>query len=162
MSIYAANPGGLPHVSLWLVELANKSLQTRNGAGEHCPFFGGHACSNRIAIAARFRSQCADENSALERVCRYGFRLCSDTASGLFLRPAALGLLLRVPRAFGVTVPPKTSLRITAKNPVQTSFGGPSQKADRRPWESGPLRSMVPRSRSGNSQTETLSCTRTK
>jgi single-strand DNA-binding protein len=44
-------------------------------------------------------------------------------ASGLFLRPAALGLLLRAPRAFGVTVPPKTSLRITAKNPVQTSFG---------------------------------------
>ena len=161
MSIYAANPGGLPHVSLWLVELATKSLQTRNGDGEHRPFFGGHACSNRIAIAARFRSQCADENSALERVCRYVFRLCSGTASGLFLRPAALGLLLRVPRAFGVTVPPKTSLRIRAKK-LSKLLSGPSQKADRRPWESGPLRSMVPRSRSGNSQTETLSCTRTK
>ena len=161
MSIYAANPVGLPHVSLWLVELANKSLQTRNGDGEHRPFFGGHACSNRIAIAASFRSQCADGNSDLEHVCRYVFHLCSGTASGLFLRPAALGLLLRVPRAFGVTVPPKTSLRITAKKTVQTSVG-PSQKADRRPWESGPLRSMVPRSRSGNSQTETLSCTRTK
>ena len=123
MSIYAANPGGLPHVSLRLVELANKSLQPRNGAGERRPFFSGHGCSNRIAIAARFRSQCADENSALERVCRYGFRLCSGTASGLFLRPAVLGLLLRVPRAFGVTVPSKTSLRITAKKPVQTSFG---------------------------------------
>src|ERR1700730_10562518 len=123
MSIYAAHPGGLPHVSLWLVELANKSLQTRNGDGEHRPFFGGHACSNRIAIAARFRSQGADENCALERVCPYVFRLCSGAASGLFLRPAALGLLLRVPRAFGVTVPPKTSLRITARKAVQTTFG---------------------------------------
>src|ERR1700722_660522 len=161
MSIYAANPGGLPHVSLRLVELANKSLQTRNGAGEHRPFFGGHACSNRIAIAARFRSQCADEHSGLERVCRYVFRLCSGTATGLFLRPAPLGLLLRVPRAFAVTVFPKTTLRIMAKKPSKL-LSGPSQKADRRPWESDPLRSMVPRSRSGNSQTETLSCTRTK
>ena len=161
MSIYAANPGGLRHVSLWLVELANKSLQTRNGDGEHRPFFGGHACSNRIAIAARFRSQGADENSALERVCRYVFRLCWGAASGLFLRPAALGLLLRVPRAFGVTVPPKTSLRITARKAVQTTFG-PIPESRPSPWESGPLRSMVPRSRSGNSQTETLSCTRTK
>jgi hypothetical protein len=85
MSIYAANPGGLPHVSPWLVEPANKSLQTRNGDGEHRPFCGGHACSNRIAITASFRSQCADENSALERVCRHVSRLCSGTASGLFL-----------------------------------------------------------------------------
>jgi hypothetical protein len=48
---------------------------------------------------------------------------CSVTASGPLRRPAALGLLLRVPRPSGVRVPPKTSLRTTAKNASQTSFG---------------------------------------
>src|ERR1700692_3428570 len=48
---------------------------------------------------------------------------CSVTASGPFRRPAALGLLLRISRPFGVSVPPKTSLRTTAKNAAQTSFG---------------------------------------
>src|SRR5713101_4630160 len=47
----------------------------------------------------------------------------SVTASGPFRRPAALGLLLRISRPFGVSVPPKTSLRTTAKNASQTSFG---------------------------------------
>src|SRR5208282_894073 len=48
---------------------------------------------------------------------------CSVTASGPFRRPAALGLLLRISRPFGVSVPPKTSLQTTAKYAVQTSFG---------------------------------------
>src|SRR5712671_5385248 len=48
---------------------------------------------------------------------------CSVTASGPFRRPAALGLLLRIPRPFGVSVPPKTSLQTTAKYALQTSFG---------------------------------------
>src|SRR6202167_260822 len=48
---------------------------------------------------------------------------CSVTASGPFRRPAALGLLLRILRPFGVTVPPKTSLTTKAKNAFQTSFG---------------------------------------
>src|SRR6202167_3813522 len=47
----------------------------------------------------------------------------SVTASGPFRRPAALGLLLRIARPFGVSVPPKTSLRTTAKNASQASFG---------------------------------------
>src|ERR1035437_5924518 len=49
--------------------------------------------------------------------------LCLVTASGPFRRPAALGLLLHVPRPFGVSVPPKTSLQTTAKSAAQTSFG---------------------------------------
>ena len=48
---------------------------------------------------------------------------CSVTASGPFRRPAALGLLLRILRPFGVSVPPKTSLQTTAKGAAQTSFG---------------------------------------
>jgi single-strand DNA-binding protein len=42
---------------------------------------------------------------------------------GAFRRPAALGLLLRIARPFGVLVPPKTSLQSAAKNALQTSLG---------------------------------------
>ena len=89
MSISAANPAGLPHVSLSMVERANKSLPRLNGGGELHPSCDGHASSDRAVIAVAFRSQCADENFALKSVCRYVSRLCSGTASGLFMRPAA-------------------------------------------------------------------------
>src|SRR6202049_1083166 len=112
MSFHAANPAGFSDLSLCLAEQANKSLSTRNIGGELRPSCGGHASSNRIPIAVNFRSQCADENFALACVCRYVSVFCSVTASGPFRRPAALGLLLRVARPFGVSVPPKTSLKI--------------------------------------------------
>ena len=89
MSISAANPAGLPHVSLSMLERANKSLPRFNGGGELHPSCGGHAISNRAPIAVAFNGQCADEHFALERVCRFLSRLCSGTASGLFMRPAA-------------------------------------------------------------------------
>ena len=123
MSFHAANPTGFSYLSMCPVESANKSLSTRNHGGELRPSYGGPYRSNRTAIVVNFRSQCADENFALERVCRYGSVFCSVTASGPFRRPAALGLLLRIKRPFGVSVPPKTSLRITATNASQTSFG---------------------------------------
>src|SRR5271169_5494533 len=123
MSFHAANPASFSYLSSCPVESANKGLSTRNYGGELRPSYGGHARSNRAAIVATFRSQCADENFALACVCRYVSVFCSVTASGPFRRPAALGLLLRIARPFGVSVPPKTSLRTTAKNASQTSFG---------------------------------------
>ena len=89
MSISAANPAGLPHVSLSMLERANRRLPRFNGGGELHPSCDGHASSNRALIAVAFRSQCADENFALKSVCRYVSRLCSGTASGPFMRPAA-------------------------------------------------------------------------
>jgi len=89
MSISAANPAGLPHVSLCIVGLANESAPSRNGGGELHPSCDGHANSERALIVVAFRSQGAHENFALESVCRYVSRLCSGTASGLFMRPAA-------------------------------------------------------------------------
>src|SRR5580704_4647498 len=123
MSYNAANPADFSDLSLCFAEQANKSLSTRNIGGELRASCGGHASSNRFAIAVNFRSQCADENFALACVCRYVSVFCSVTASGPLRRPAALGLLLRILRPFGVSVPPKTSLRTTAKNAAQTSFG---------------------------------------
>ena len=90
---------------------------------------------------------------------------CSVTASGPFRRPAALGLLLRVARPFGVSVPPKTSLQTTAKNAAQTSFGplpesSPSALGSRA--HSLGSAQCDPINNGKIQQQETRSCTRTK
>ncbi len=87
MSFLAANPAGFPHLSPRLVELANNSLPTCNGGCRSRLSYGGHAGSNRTAIAVNFRSQCADENFALERVCRYVSRLLLGHRFGTFPAP---------------------------------------------------------------------------
>jgi hypothetical protein len=165
MSFHAVNPAGFSHLSSCLVEQANKSLSTCNYGAKLRPSYGGHAGSNRAAIAAKFRSQCADENFALGRVCRYVSVFCSVTASGPFRRPAALGLLLRNTRPFGVSVPPKTSLRTPAKNAAQTSFGPlPESRPSALGSRAHSLSSAQcdPSNNGRIQQTETLSCTRTK
>src|SRR6202451_4844408 len=89
MSISAANPAGLPQVSLCIVGLANESVPSCNGGGELHPSRDGHASSVRIVIVAASRSQGNYENFALKRVFRHVSRLCSGTASCLFMRPVA-------------------------------------------------------------------------
>ena len=139
MSFHAADPAGFSHLSLCPVEPANKSLSTRNYGGELRPFYGGPCRSNRTAVAVNFRSQ-VQMTTLLWPVSAVMYPVfCSVTASGPFRRPAALGLLLRIARPFGVSVPPKTSLRTTGKYASQTSFG-PLQKADLRHLGAGPTR----------------------
>jgi hypothetical protein len=89
MSISAANPAGLPHESLSMLERANKSAPRSNGDCELNLSCNGHANSERALTVVAFRSQCAHEDFALEIGCRYVSRLCSGTASGLSMRPAA-------------------------------------------------------------------------
>jgi hypothetical protein len=89
MSISAANPAGLPHVSLCTGGLANESAPRCNGGGEPHLSCDGHANSEPAPTVVAFRSQRADETFALKTVCRFVSRLCSGTASGLFMRPAA-------------------------------------------------------------------------
>jgi len=165
MSFHVANPASFSYLSSSPVESANKSLSTRNYGGELRPFYGGHSRSNLTAIAVNPRSQCADENFALACVCRYVSVFCSVTASGPFRRPAALGLLLRIAHPFGVSVPPKTSLRTTAKNASQTSFGPlPESRPSALGSRAHSLSSAQcdPSNNGRIQQTETLSCTRTK
>ena len=57
MSFHAANPTGFSYLSTCPVESANKSLSTRNRGGELRPSYGGHALSNRAAMAATFRTR---------------------------------------------------------------------------------------------------------
>jgi hypothetical protein len=165
MSFHAANPAAFSHLSSCPVESANKSVSTRNYGGELRPSYSGYAGSNLAVIALNFRSQCADDNFALACVCRYVSVFCSVTASGPFRRPAALGLLLRAARPFGVSVPPKTSLQTTAKYTVQTSFGPlPESRPSALGSRAHSLSSAQcdPSNNGRIQQTETLSCTRTK
>src|SRR5208282_2533866 len=120
MSFHAANPAGFSNLSLCLAEQANKSLSTRNCGGELRPSYGGHASSNRTAIAVNFRSQCADENFDLERVCRYVSRLLLGHSFGAFPAPGGT--------------------RSSASHSAPLRGLGPSQKADLRHLGAGPTR----------------------
>ena len=87
MSFLAANPANFSHLSRRIVGQANKRRWTRNyGADLHLSY-GGPASSNLAAIAVNFRSHCADESSALERVCRYVSRLLLGHSFGTFPAP---------------------------------------------------------------------------
>ena len=89
MSFHATNPASLSDLSPCIVQQATKNLSTRNCVGELRPSYGGHASSNRIAIAVNFRSQCADDNIALACVCRYVSRPLLGHRFGAF--PAPVG-----------------------------------------------------------------------
>ena len=115
MSFHATNPASFSYLSSCAVESANKSLSTRNYGGELRPSYGGTCPSNRTAIAVNFRSQCADDNLALERVCRYVSRLCSGTASGLFMRPAATRSSASAAPPCGLRFPSKSCSERTPK-----------------------------------------------
>jgi hypothetical protein len=87
MSFLAANPAGFPHLSPCPVERVNAGLVTRNGGGGFHPYYGGHAGLNRTAIVVSFRSQSADDNFALARVCRVVSRLMLGHRFGAFPAP---------------------------------------------------------------------------
>jgi hypothetical protein len=89
MSISPANPAGQPHVSLCIGGLVNGSALRCNGGGGPHLSCDGHANSEPAPNVVAFRGQRADEKFALKTVCRFVSRLCSGTASGLFMRPAA-------------------------------------------------------------------------
>jgi hypothetical protein len=165
MSTFAANPAGLPHVSPCVVERANKILRACDDGGDSRPLCGGYACSNRAAIAANFLSQRADGNCALARVCRYVSRLLLGHSFGAFPAPGGTRSSASRCAPLRVSVPPKTSLRITAKNASQTSFGPlPESRPSALGSRAHSLSSAQcdPSNNGRIQQTETPSCTRTK
>jgi len=87
MSFHAANPAGFSSLSSYPVEKANQNLATHNYGGELRPSYGEPCRSNRTAIVVNFRSQCADDNFALERVCRYVSRHLFGHSFGAFPAP---------------------------------------------------------------------------
>ncbi len=144
MSFLAANPAGFPHLSPCLVERANKSLPTCNGGGELRPSYGGHAGSNRTAIAVNFRSQCADENFALERVCRYVSRLLLGHSFGAFPAPGGTRSSASHSAPLRGLGSSQNKFANHGKKRRANFFRAPPRKQTFGTWEPGPLAWLRP------------------
>jgi hypothetical protein len=159
MSFLAANPTGFSHLSPRLVERAIAGLSTRNGGGELRPSCDGHACSYGAAITASFGSQGADDNFALERVCRYVSRLSLGHRFGAFPAPGGARSSAshphpskRTPRLPGSPI--SAPLRGLGSSQNKFAIGGTKRRANffRAPprkqtfgtWEPGPLARLRP------------------
>jgi hypothetical protein len=144
MSFHAANPAGFSHLSSFPVESANKSVSTRNCGGELRPSYDGHASSNRTAIAVNFRSQCADENFALARVCRYVSRLLLGHSFGAIPAPGGTrssASHLAPVRGLGSS---QNKFENRGKERLSNFFRAPPRKQTFGTWEPGPLAKLRP------------------
>src|SRR5712671_199980 len=144
MSFHAANPARFSYLSSCPVESANKSLSTRNRGGELRPSYGGHARSNRAAIAVNFRSQCADENFALARVCRYVSRLFLGHSFGAF--PAPGGTRSSASHCAPLRGLGSSQNKFANHGKVRRAnfFRAPPRKQTFGTWEPGPLAKLRP------------------
>ena len=144
MSFLAANPAGFPHLSPRLVERANKSLPTCNGGGELRPSYGGHARLEWTAIAANFRSQCTDENFALERVCRYVSRLLLGHRFGAFPAPGGTRSSASHSAPLRGLGSSQNKFANHGKERRANFFRAPPRKQTFGTWEPGPLAWLRP------------------
>jgi hypothetical protein len=143
MSFHAANPAGFSYLSS-SVELANKNLSTRNYGGELRPSYGGPWRSNRAAIAVNFRSQCADDNFAPERVCRHVSRLLLGHSFGAF--PAPGGTRSSASRCAPLRGLGSSQNKFEnhGKERLSNFFRAPPRKQTFGTWEPGPLAKLRP------------------
>jgi hypothetical protein len=144
MSFLAANPADCHHLSPCRVERPNRSFPTCNGGGGLRPSYGGHAGSNRTAIAVNFRSQCADENFALERVCRYVSRLLLGHSFGAYPAPGGTrssASHLAPLRGLGSS---QNKFANHGKRRRANFFRAPPRKQTFGTWEPGPLAWLRP------------------
>jgi hypothetical protein len=108
MSLRAANPTDLSHPIQCLVDQANHHLQTRNGCGEPRSCREVISDGRDLAVVVGFCRRDADAGFVLERVSCYVSRLCSGTASGLFMRPAATRSSASAAPPYGLRFPSKS------------------------------------------------------
>jgi hypothetical protein len=144
MSFHAANPANLSYLSSCPVESATKSLSTRNYGGELRPSCGGHADSNHTALAANLRSQCADENFALKRVCRYVSRLLLGHSFEAF--PAPGGTRSSASRCAALRGLGSSQNKFANHGKVRRAnfFRAPPRKQTFGTWEPSPLAKLRP------------------
>src|SRR5580698_3654248 len=165
MSFHAVNPAGFSYLSSCPVESANKSLSTRNDGGDLPPSYRGPCRSKRTAIAANFRSQCADENFALERVCRYVSRLLLGHSFGAFPAPGGTRSSASHSAPLRGLGSSQNKFENYGKERPQTSFGPlPESRPSALGSRAHSLSSAQcdPSNNGRIQQTETRSCTRTK
>ena len=144
MSFHAANPASFSHLSSCAVESANKSLSTRNYGGELRPSSAGHASANRTSVAVNFRSQYADEDFALARVCRYVSRLLLSHSFGAFPAPGGTrssASRCAPLRGLGSS---QNKLENHGKERHSSFFRAPPRKQTFGTWEPGPLAKLRP------------------
>ena len=144
MSFHAPNPAGFSHQSPCLVEQATKSLSTRNYGGELRPSYRGHASSNRTAIAVNFRSQCADDNFALERAFRYVSRLLLGHSSGAFPAPGGTRSSASHSAPLRGIGSSQNKFENHGKERLPNFFRAPPRKQTFGTWEPGPLAKLRP------------------
>jgi hypothetical protein len=144
MSFLAANPADFPHLSPSLVKQATKSLSTRNYGGELRPSCGGHADSNHTALAANLRSQCADENFALKRVCRYVSRLLLGHSFGDFPAPGGTRSSASHCAPLRGLGSSQNKFENHGKERRSNFFRDPPRKQTFGTWEPGPLAKLRP------------------
>jgi hypothetical protein len=144
MSFLAANPADSPHLSPCTVEQANQSPQTRNGGGKLRPSYDGHSRSNRSAIAVNFRSQCADDNFVLERVCRYVSRLLLGHSFGAFPAPGGTRSSASHSAPLRGLGSSQNKFENHGKERRSNFFRAPPRKQTFGTWEPGPLAKLRP------------------
>ena len=132
---HAAKSAAQPNSSLKAPSMAAESYRERNSGYSMPSFDGAFAARKEAAVWANiYRRDREDDFGASG-----AFRLVSRPLLGVTLRgqTGALRLgvvLLRLCRPYGVSGPPKRSLRTAAKNTAQTSCG-PHQEST--PWRLG-------------------------
>ena len=144
MSFHAANPAGFSDLFPCVVEQANKSLSTGNSSGKLRPSYDGHAGSNRTAIAGNFGSQCADENFALERVCRYVSRLLLGHSFGAFPAPGGTRSSASHSAPLRGLGSSQNKFENHGKERLSSFFRAPPRKQTFGTWEPGPLAKLRP------------------
>ena len=144
MSFHAANPASFSYLSSSPVESANKSFSTRNCGGELRPSYGGHASSNRIAIAVNLRSQCTDENFALARVYRYISRLLLGHSFGAFPAPGGTRSSASHCAPLRGLGSSQNKFENHGKERRSNFFRAPPRKQTFGTWEPGPLAKLRP------------------
>jgi hypothetical protein len=144
MSFHAANPASFSHVSSCPVQSANKSLSTRNYGDELRPSCGGYASSNLAALAVNFRSQCADDNFALERVCRYVSRLLLGHSFGAFPAPGGTRSSASHSAPLRGLGSSQNKFKNHGKVRLSNFFRAPPRKQTFGTWEPGPLAKLRP------------------
>ena len=144
MSFHAANPARFSDLFPCVVEQANKSFSTRDYGDELRPSYGGPCRSNRTAIVVNFRSQCADDNFALERVCRYVSRLLLGHSFGAFPAPGGTRSSASHSAPLRGLGSSQNKFENHGKERLSNFFRAPPRKQTFGTWEPGPLAKLRP------------------
>jgi hypothetical protein len=144
MSFHATNPSGFSYLPSGPVGQANENLSMRSYGGELRPSYGGPSRSNRTAIAVNFRSQCADDNFALARVCRYVSRLLLGHSFGAFPAPGGTRSSASHCAPLRGLGSSQNKFENHGKERLSNFFRAPPRKQTFGTWEPGPLAKLRP------------------